>query len=56
MMGRICLVLLIYGATATVAWLFALNDLFDERRESRQAWEQVQELRASVAAGLPVRF
>jgi hypothetical protein len=55
-MGRICLVLLIYGATATVAWLCALNDLFDERRESRQAWDQVQELRASVAAGVPVRF
>lgn len=55
-MVRICLVLLVYGAIATVAWLRALNDLSDERRESRQAWEHVQELRASVAAGVPVRF
>lgn len=55
-MGRICIVLMIYGAIATVAWLRALSDLLAERRESRQAWEQVQELRASVAAGVPVRF
>ena len=31
----------------------ALMALADERRESRQAWEQVHELRASAAGGWP---
>jgi len=53
-MNRIFILMLIYGLIATLAWVRALMALADERQESRQAWEQVNELRASVAGGWPV--
>lgn len=55
-MRNILVVFTIYCVIATFAWLRALVALADERRESRQAWEQVQELRASAAGGWPILF
>jgi Tfp pilus assembly protein PilO len=53
-MNRIFVMMLLYGLISTLAWARALMALADERRESRQAWEQVHEIRASAAGGWPV--
>ena len=55
-MNCILSLMVLYGLIATLAWARALKALADERRESRQAWEQVNELRANVAGGWPITF
>lgn len=55
-MNSILSLMVLYGLIATLAWARALKALTDERRESRQAWEQVHELRANVAGGWPITF